>query len=153
MFTHACYHDTVFSPKELKKTVNRTVRKLLKLKKKIKFDAIAFRGVSGSGVAFPVSMLMGMPVIYVRKDKEKTHGEKIEATEHVVKRYIVIDDFISSGDTVREIVAKIDRIIPRMDEPKPVCVGIFLYDAHNGDLTDTLSVETRKETLNLRVYR
>ncbi len=138
---HSGYHDVVFSPRELKATVNRVVKNLKNLKKKLKFNAIAFRGASGAGVAFPVSAITGIPVIYVRKKNESTHGCGVEGPDTPVRRYIILDDFVDSGKTVKAIIKEItkqpvgevwNRQGEIVNEVHPECVGVCLYDYTSG---------------------
>ena len=139
---HSAYHHTAFRPVELKKTVERVAKKVKTLKKKLKFDAIAFRGISGSCVAFPVSYLTGIPLICVRKEKNH-HGNTVEGPAQDVMKYIIIDDFICTGDTLEAIIKKISG----SKEEGAKCVGIVLYD---------LSYDPESYTRggkNIKVYR
>jgi orotate phosphoribosyltransferase len=119
----------VFNPKRLKKVVARAAKKIKKLQKTLKFDAIAFRGQSGAGIAYPVSMVTGIPLIHVRKETCKgTHGQPVEGPNYRVKRYVILDDFIGQGTTVNTIIKKIDRQCRQDDLDPMTCVGILLYD-------------------------
>lgn len=121
---HSSYHTTIFNPKKLKRAVSKTVALLRKLQPKLKFDAIAFRGQSGAGVAYPVSIQTGVPLVLVRKN-ESSHGYDIEGPNKIVKRYIIIDDFVSTGATVRAITRALGL------EGDCKCVGIVAYDKDN----------------------
>ncbi len=112
------------SPKDLKRITTRVSKKMLALKKKLKFDAIVFRGNSGAAIAFPVSVATGIPVVLVRK--EGSHGSKIEGSCNVSK-YIILDDFISSGDTMRKILNEMTKWNAGGDS-EVQCVGIALYN-------------------------
>lgn len=86
-------------------------------------QAIAFRGISGALVAPIVAYRLGLNVIPIRKG-EHSHGgathhkRALEAT--LVQRYVIVDDFIESGTTVREIVR--DRRVEGCE-----CLGVLLY--------------------------
>lgn len=71
------------------------------------FDSIAVRGVSGVIVGAPVSILMGKPLIIVRKDDELSHAHnnarRVSNGRLAGRRYLVLDDFIITGATIREI--------------------------------------------------
>lgn len=128
LIEHAGYHSIIFSPRRLASTANRVAKKLLKLQEKLKFDAIAFRGSSGSGMAFPVSMITGIPLIYVRKEKSY-HGRKIEGPDRNVRRYIILDDFMDTGKTVKAIISQIDDQYNYNGwESNVECVGICFFD-------------------------
>jgi len=120
------YIESILYTKSFKIIVNRVIKKVKHLQPKLKIDAIACRGVSGSSVAFATSYVIGLPIIYVRKPTENSHGDKIEscgASKH--KNYIIIDDFIDTGTTVKEIIKSI-----KTNYDDIVCVGVLLYDEH-----------------------
>ena len=97
----------------------KVVKKLKQLKKKWKFEAIAFTGCSGAAVAYPLSFLTKTHLICVRKDKAHNKSKTEGATE--VKRYLIVDDFICSGKTIKNIISAL--------KGKPV--GILLYSAYS----------------------
>jgi len=100
------------------------VRKLKKLKGTLKFDAIAFTGNSGAGFGFPLSYLLKIPVINVRKKTRAHYNGAIEGTVSS-KRYLIVDDFIASGKTINRITTAIKKELGNRTKP----VGIFLYDS------------------------
>lgn len=81
-------------------------------------DAIAFRGSSGAAFGFPLAMQMKLSPIYVRKEKEATHGMSVEGPRKRVNSYIIVDDLVASGNTVKAILEKLGH---------NACGGIFLY--------------------------
>jgi len=87
-------------------------------------DAIAFRGQSGASVAFPVSALTGIPLAHVRKPECSSHvgGNRQVVGNSSPIRYVIVDDFIDTGDTIRAIYEGIHR-----EFPAARCVGILLY--------------------------
>jgi hypothetical protein len=94
-----------------------------------KFDAIAFTGSSGAAAAFPLAMLFKIPMIYVRKDGENSHGSPVECNARChIKKYLIVDDFVSSGETVRRIVAKIRDRAEMKDAYIPRPVGVMCFD-------------------------
>lgn len=91
------------------------------------FDSIAFRGVSGTILGAPIALLMNKEMVLVRKDGDDTHsGYRVEGNRNVL-RYIIVDDFVSSGHTGREIVRKIEAFAPGAE-----CLGLlqtrYLYE-------------------------
>ena len=127
------YSAYFLTPTKLRKAVQKCVRIIRK--RKLKFDAIAFRGLSGAVVAPMVALALKKTLIAVRKNR--SHGIKV-CGDLGAQSYLIIDDFISSGETVRKIVTSIERA--SLDEP--TCVGAVLYAAPrsfrkvkpNGDL-------------------
>lgn len=134
-FSCSSYHEKTFRPRSLKATVNRVIKKLEKLRQEIKFDAIAFRGISGSSIAYPVSAIAGYHLIEVRRAPglrngkgNSHHGSTIEGSSRKIKRYIILDDFISSGKTVEEIAETITKEFSRgAKADQPQCVAIVIY--------------------------
>jgi orotate phosphoribosyltransferase len=126
---HSEYHRLTYSPKGLARCAKRVVRELKQLQKKLKFDAIAFRGSSGAAIAYPISVLGGFELIFVRSGRSH-HGEPVEGTYKNVKRYVILDDFIGSGATVMSIVRAIKSHAINEGDYAPECVAICLYDGY-----------------------
>lgn len=135
-FHASSYLGQVFkTPDEYQGLIEQASKDIQKLKRKLKFDAIAFRGMSGAAVAFPVASQLGVPLICVRKRGDGSHGYGIEGTESVdVTRFLVVDDFIETGTTVSAIIdsirerteQEIERL-PKFQVIIPECVGVYLY--------------------------
>jgi len=151
-FYCSSYHDKTYNPRSLKATVNRVVRYLEKLQKEVKFDAIAFRGTSGAAIAYPVSAIAGYHLINVRREPYKHHhGSKIEASgNRKIHRYIILDDFIESGRTIKTIIRVIKKETApsswsRTAKEKPVeCVGVVIY-SDQGDPSKKIQISKGKE--------
>ena len=82
-----------------------------------KFDTIAFRGMSGVLIAPIVAHILKKEIIVVRKSSGRTLSESSHSTHKVeghipAKRYVVLDDFISGGSTVREIISEVNKFAP-----------------------------------------
>ena len=116
---------TTFNPEYLKIIVRKCSRKInwLQSKKKVIFDAIAFSGESGGSVSYPLSFKTGIPFICVRKFGTITHGKRIEGPDKPVNKYLIIDDCIDSGNTVKYIVEEITKYT----NGKSKCAGVLLY--------------------------
>lgn len=117
------YLGQVYSPKYLD-LIPKAVKEIRQLRKKLKFDAIAFTGSSGAALAFPLSYFLKLPLIHVRKGQSHYGSGPIEGTISS-QRYLIVDDFIDRGNTIRRIIKKIESELG--GEAKPV--GIYLYDA------------------------
>lgn len=98
--------------------------KILKqFRRKNPFDAIAFTGTSGAALAYPLSYLLGIPLICIRKSIRDNHfGSKLEGFV-TAKKYIIVYDFIESGRTINKIYKSI-----KSENKKANCIGIYLYD-------------------------
>lgn len=93
------------------------------------FDAIAFRGLSGALVTIPLAHILKKDIIVVRKpkDDEPHHSWRmVEGLEPSGKRIIIVDDFVSTGRTIKAILEEIKKI----SSPGNPCkfVGILLYN-------------------------
>ena len=121
------YLDSIYvSPLKYKRLIDKIADQMTALKKKTKFGAIAFRGTSGAALAYPLSAQLNIPLICVRKLKERSHGFSVEGTRRNIRKYVIIDDFTGSGRTIRAIIDAIDKKDDWTDD-KAECVGIILY--------------------------
>lgn len=106
--------------KQFLKLIPAAVKKLRALKREHHFDAIAFRGSSGAALAFPLSYFLKVPLIHVRKGNSHYGSGSIEGTISS-KKFVIIDDFIDSGATVRKIIREVKK---EMDA-KPVAICLY----------------------------
>lgn len=96
---------------------------------------IVCMGSSGQAVAWPVSYKLGIPVCVVRKSGEQSHAGMITG-DGAMGEYIVIDDLICSGDTMRRIFKTIADDVASHNANEwdadiwkvPACAAIFLYN-------------------------
>lgn len=124
--SHAGYNKDIYgSPLRWKATVNVTLEALQEVLAHSfpPVDAIAFRGSSGAAMGYTLAYLSGVPPLYIRKPKEKSHGSVTEGPEGPVRRYVIVDDFSSSGETLKTILG---ACYPAQ------CAAILLY-ARNGN--------------------
>lgn len=134
------YGWTNRSVEDLTIIMQRATVKVDLLREKLGFDAIAFCGSSGAAAAFILCMSLQIPLIYVRKKNERSHGGPIECNAHdKVTKYLIVDDFIDTGATVEHIIESIDRRAHLITTNKPVCVGAFLYQPSNNYKTHTMN--------------
>lgn len=96
----------------------------------LQYDAIAFRGTSGAALAFPLSLSLGKPLLHVRKPG--SHATSKVEGDLTSKSYVIIDDFISSGKTLKLIKSRINSFYKSKKLMIPECVGIILYDSNPG---------------------
>lgn len=123
------------SSANLAEKVRKADKKFASLRKTMKIDALAFCGSSGAAIAFPLAMRNSVPMIYVRKTGEKSHGSRIECNGEHIQTYIIVDDMISSGSTIRHIMANIKKCAKQNQWEEPKCLGILLFDSisHPGE--------------------
>lgn len=113
---------------DLMVTVAETVDDLDKHAKD--FDIIAVRGLSGQLVGIPASLALQKNLIVVRKnDIEYAHSDIHPGMRGAPQngRYIIIDDFSSTGDTKRRIITEIGKIRPDLRY-----IGDYWYEDFGG---------------------
>ena len=98
MYIESPYLTEVLGTK-LTTFVTMTTKRIIK--SKVKFDAIAFRGMSGAIIACPVASIFKKPLIIVRKSIKNCHSSRQVEGFIDAKKYIIVDDFIETGKTIR----------------------------------------------------
>ena len=89
--------------------------------KAVNADTVVVSGSSGLSVAFALRMLVDIPIIMLRKSGEGAHSGKWSAMsdrEITTRRYVILDDFTESGETVNRIV---------QDMKDADLAGLFFY--------------------------
>lgn len=126
------YLNKIYETKKFKITVNKVVREIRKIHKKTKINAIAFTGSSGAALAYPVSYITGIPLLCIRKSTKDNHyRNRLEG--HVnPKNYIIIDDIIATGRTVKSIRKAIAK-----ESPKSKLLNVVLYNQFGGNGFDS----------------
>ena len=84
------------------------------------FDSIVCCGTSGLLVAPQIAEILDKHIIVVRKDQKCYSDFVVEGV--APNRYIIVDDFICMGDTVRHIMDSISE-----DSPSSRCYGVYCY--------------------------
>lgn len=126
-FHAPCYSESQFDNKRLLERVAELKIAIPAYMQHFDAQAIAVTGKSGLSLAFATLSHIDFPLIAVRKGGESSHGHNVEGTEYVeVTRYLILDDFVFSGETVRNIVKAIG--------PGASCVGVISWDvSFDGD--------------------
>lgn len=119
------YLDPCLDPNDRRKLISCTVQTLLP--HRLEFDTIAFRGMSGALIAPEIAQYLQKPLLLVRKGENKHSCFEVEGNIHT-ERYLIVDDFISSGNTIKEIRLKIEEAQRNLGiSPQGICWGIALY--------------------------
>lgn len=125
---HSGYLSPVFNRKEVKKTIKRCRQAL----KTIDYDAIVVTGVSGLSVGATIAYLTGKQLIVVRKEDEQSHAcFRVEGLPVTDFKYVILDDFICSGDTVIKIAQKMKECVKYS---KAEFVGLIQYSENRKTL-------------------
>lgn len=113
--SHTCH---VLNHKERNKIIIKAVCDLRRIADS--FDSIACCGVSGLMVVPQIAELLNKNIIVVRKG-ERCYSEF--RTEGVAPfRYIILDDLICSGGTVKHI-----KRVLKEEYSRSQCVGVYCY--------------------------
>jgi orotate phosphoribosyltransferase len=113
--SHTCH---VLNHKERNKIIIKAVCDLRKIQNT--FDSIACCGVSGLMVVPQIAELLNKHIVVVRKG-ERCYSEF--RTEGVAPfQYIILDDLICSGSTVKHI-----KKVLKDEYPRAVCNGVYCY--------------------------
>jgi hypoxanthine phosphoribosyltransferase len=126
---NSAYLHSILDAVRLKKVV-KYLSKIIKKKVGVdNFDAIAYRGMSGAGVATTLGYLFGKPLVMVRKKDVVSHTSNRVEGVFKVKRMLIVDDCISTGETLVTMVRDIVncRKIVLHDDPMEV-VAVLLYN-------------------------
>lgn len=115
----AAHTSRILNHKVRNKYVIQTFSDLRKLQ--FGFDSIACSGTSGIMIVPQVAELLDKNIVLVRKDLNQTYSEFI--VEGVApERYIIVDDLICSGSTVKHILRSIKE-----EHPRALCMGVYSY--------------------------
>jgi hypoxanthine phosphoribosyltransferase len=145
----AYYLQSFLNPRIAKDIINQCVHEL----QGKDFDTIAFRGLSGALIAPQIAALMGKDLVAVRKGETCHSSNMVEGNLQTV-RYVIVDDLMSTGDTVRKIMEEINRVAP-----EATCIGVLqavVFAPNNngwierGDVFDTFLSDSYQETLRER---
>lgn len=112
--------SSILKPGEIVHTANHIIDRLYEVDEK--FNAIAVCGSSGLLLAGHVAVCMRKNIILVRKINEERHS-KLEVEGPMDDTYIILDDLICTGKTVRHIVDSIHDFLCPYSE----CIGAYMY--------------------------
>lgn len=134
------YGWTNHNPAALVQLMHKSIKRLTRLREALKFDTIAFTGISGAPLAFSASAALNTNTMYIRKPGENSHGHQVECNSlnGEIRRYIIVDDFIDSGETCRSIHKAIKKTAYNRGERTPTCAAVFLYDPYARPTTITI---------------
>ncbi len=120
------YIKSAFNKPKLKHIVS-SFAKAIEDKVFGEFDGIACIGTSGLTVAPILAYEFDKHLMVVRKENDNSHKESsIEAYDSVSK-YIVVDDFVSSGRTLENITKGLIKGFKYHDKPAPIYLGAFFW--------------------------
>ena len=99
-----------------------SVKKVSLILRNYDFDAIAFRGMSGALIAPAVALKLDKTLLMVRKpragNEDDSHSYEHVEGDAAARRYVILDDFIATGRTIKAITEEIKRFAPTA-----ICIG------------------------------
>ncbi len=122
------YMNRAHKPKE----IAEVARLLLKHHpEKLKFDTLVGTGLSGAIVVPPLARSLRKKFLLIRKDNDSSHSS-YPAEGVLGRRWLFVDDFVSSGTTFRKVIAGVNTCVSdlgRYRDPgfKSELVGAFQY--------------------------
>lgn len=119
-------HD-VLDIKQRSKIISKVVNNLKRLKSEY---AIACCGMSGMLIAPEVAGRLNKPLWIVRK-KENSHAYYKVEGKRLQVNYIIIDDQIASGNTIRYIIKNINHSMKCAKKLKKII--LYASDGHDYD--------------------
>ncbi len=104
-YTGSRHMRRFLEPKQLKAYVTAASKVLERYADK--YDTLAFAGLSGAIIAPTLALKLGKELVAVRKASDKRHSYHAVEGYDDVNNYIIVDDFIDTGATVRRIQEQI----------------------------------------------
>ena len=133
-------YATGYAAAEVRKHANWAANAIDKMMAETGATSVVVHGNSGVSCGFAALMLSDLDfnIVLLRKDNDNSHGAPIEGPDgHHLGRYLILDDFVSSGNTMNRIRDKIGSLYHQRwyyegGEETPECVGVVLYGYHTG---------------------
>jgi orotate phosphoribosyltransferase len=115
-------------------TTASLVRRLREATKGVRYDTMIGIGISGALVIPAVGRATRKQWALIRKDGEYSHAGNNHFEGAIGERFIIVDDFISSGATVGVILEKVAKIASCEGVMRPHFVGVWQYSrsSNNG---------------------
>lgn len=136
MRVNSSYGECHFNKVRMLDAIQKLATHLPAFMEKYDFDTVAVTGKSGTAFAFALQLFVsGLQVVAIRKG-ESTHGDMVEGAGNTFTRYAVLDDFVSSGDTVRRIHDELCRKANAQEADMPELVGIVEYAKYTATGSD-----------------
>ena len=125
-------YATGYTRERVKERAAFAAKAIEKLRSQTGSTSVVVHGNSGVSCGFAALMASDedFNLVLLRKDNDNSHGAPIEGPDgHRLGKYLILDDFVSSGATMNRVRDKIDTLHGQVSwsSPRPECVGIVLY--------------------------
>ena len=128
MYIRSCGYASGYTPESVRKYAKQAAEAIPRMMAETNADAIVVSGNSGISIGHAALMLIEFPLVLVRKNKDNSHGTAVEGPlNHKLRRYLILDDFVSSGATVRNICDTLYSQAIERDSTPPECMGVLEY--------------------------
>lgn len=99
------YAGDIYTHKGIRERAEWVVSMLRELRP----DFIAVRGVSGMSIGYAAAALYDIPIVVCRKGEQAHTSQQVHGDVKRAGRYVIVDDFVSSGETVNTIDMMVRR--------------------------------------------
>ena len=128
-------YATGYTKERVEECATGAAKAIEELRSQTGSTAVVVHGNSGVSCGFAALMASDedFNLVLLRKDNDNSHGAPLEGPEgHRLDKYLILDDFVSSGATLNRVRDKIDTLHTQRSwsSPRPECVGIVLYGHH-----------------------
>lgn len=132
-FIHTDYLESIYYKDSYKMLVDKSAKILKAIDKIHPFQSIAFSGMSGAAMAYPLSLKLNKDLTCVRKGKSHFSSDLgLNVEGRIEAKYIIVDDFICTGATIKRILKTLKKDQRYHGASTPEVVAIYLY-ASNGN--------------------
>lgn len=126
MSHNSWYIRPALDPQQFKKAVDMVADQVIAdAVNGLPIDVIAVTGVSGLTVGSAVAYETGIPLCVVRKGRDSIHCDFTVEYDQSFSSYIIVDDLVSTGDTLDNIHKAIRNASP---DSTPFCSKVYLYN-------------------------
>ena len=134
MMQISCGYNHWYNPGRVFDMASSTASKIVDLLDEYNASTVVVHGNSGVSMGMAAMMYaaqhfpkeLQFDLALVRKDNDNSHGDAIEGTGYL-KDFIILDDFVASGNTVRRIMNKIELLCKQRQCEMPRCKGVLVY--------------------------
>ena len=122
--------DAVFNLEEVIETAKKRLAN-------VDFDTLVGTGFSGGIVIPTLALQMGKKFVLIRKETDDSHHGKGRLLGELGQKWVLVDDFVSSGKTRRRVISKIEEALANYGTSSEM-VGEYMYRAYDKYDQETL---------------
>jgi adenine/guanine phosphoribosyltransferase-like PRPP-binding protein len=137
-YCHVGYLRELLPTDRLRATVDEVAAVL----QQYDFDAIAFRGMSGALLAPPLALKLDKSLLMVRKEDVNSHSGYPVEGDLAAMRYVIVDDVVDSGLTLKKIVQRVAKFAPQAE-----CIGYLCVNFNRAQLETTVRIRGVSTTM------